>query len=236
MGGGWQRTEQISAGEAALQEHVAVLDRLVHNESTTDATNGRLMTVIRSASLPQLDTSAWMRSTGAKTSQRVAVARTQAEENGSAAHWARTTPMRTLTERIRRLSGALRLATWHNVSNQLNEMARKGEYHAAHVRDGAGDAFPASHARTEERVQPLLQPDSNGVSGGVSSFFFERRSEKVARRASKAVVIDQHTFVRDAQDWRCLRSAVWALRHWKATVPWNMPTELLNDPCLPTWH
>ena len=119
---------------------------------------------------------------------------------------------------------------------QLDEALKKGKSREAHrlsrIRAGRGigtrrrhlSRLPAKRQGLEERAQTLEQPVDKSGCGGPGIIF----SDEVQKMKEKSdpIVVHQNATQKGHRDGKCLQAAVWKLRHWRASVPWSIPTEL----------
>ena len=48
------------------------------------------------------------------------------------------------------------------------------------------------------------------------------------KERSHRIVVDHNAIQQEHRGWKCLQAAVWRLQHWRASVAWSIPTELLK--------
>ena len=123
------------------------------------------------------------------------------------------------------------------LGEERNEAVKKGEVREARrlsrMLAGRGmgarrhlSRILAKRQSLDESVKTLEQPIDKGGCHGLRIIFsdvVERMKER-----SDPTVVDQNAIQQGHRDWKCLQAAVWKLRHWRASVPWSIPAELLK--------
>ena len=100
------------------------------------------------------------------------------------------------------------------LGEQLNEVLKKGEAREAH------------------RLSRFLAPSSSPSTkvGAMDCESFSALKSKASKNDRTSFLVDQNAMLQGHRDWTCLQSSVWKLRHWRATVAWSIPAELLKIP------
>ena len=91
--------------------------------------------------------------------------------------------------------------------------------------------IPAVRQCSEERTKTLEQPTDQGGCNGLR-IIVSSAVESMKER-SDSMVADQSAMLQGHRDWTCLQAPVWKLRHWRVTVAWSIPAELLKLPVFP---
>ena len=94
------------------------------------------------------------------------------------------------------------------------------------ARRGHLSRMPAKRESLDESVKTLDQPINKGGCNGLP-IIFSCEVERLKER-SDLVVVDQNAVQQGQGDWTCRKAAVWKLGHWRASVPWSIPAELLK--------
>ena len=125
-----------------------------------------------------------------------------------------------------------------NLREQLNDAQKKGEAREAHrlsrmvagrgmgARRRHQPRIPAIRQCLEEGVKTLEQPINKGGCSGLLITFSD--DVECMQERSVPVVVDQNAIQHGHRDWTFLQAAVWKLRHWRASVAWSIPAELLK--------
>ena len=87
-------------------------------------------------------------------------------------------------------------------------------------------SIPAIRHCSKEDAKTREQPINRGGRTGLRIIF----SDEVGTMTERIdpIVVGQNAIQQGHRDWTCLQAAVWRLRHWRASVGWSIPAELLK--------